>query len=202
MLELTGIEKFKDDLGKSINQIESTKTDLLKITDNLTKQSGESLKSLNGEINAKSEEIIKSIHSNQRKLLDQIKNFDSNPSKKLIDQSLVETQKMQLKIAEANVLLETENVDIDQLKLFLKEFTIQNEKLASLNESIKKSNSTGTYIYQLDSKSSKLPDDIIGKICEKKVEPVKVKPSEKIQKLVYISNDPFTYTPPLAKQVN
>ena len=201
LLELSS-NKIKDDCEKAINQIESTKTHLKTVKENKAKQNGEHFKVLNGEINAKSEEIIKSIHSNQRKLLDQIKNFDSNPSKKLIDQSLVETQKMQLKIAEANVLLETENVDIDQLKLFLKEFTIQNEKLASLNESIKKSNSTGTYIYQLDSKSSKLPDDIIGKICEKKVEPVKVKPSEKIQKLVYISNDPFTYTPPLAKQVN
>jgi hypothetical protein len=198
MLELTGIDYFKDELGKSINQIEATKSDLLKLTDSKVKQSGENLKKLNAEINAKSEEIIKCIHSNQRKLLDQIKNFDSKPIEQLNDHLQCEKIKMELKISEAYVLLDNKDLDINHLADFLKEFTLQNEKLAALNERINGSN-LGC-IHELDSKSSKLPADIIGKITEKKFEPIKEKTNENKQK-ISISNDPFSYYPPLAKQV-
>ena len=68
-------EKLRIELEQATVKTESLKNKLNEIYESKLKENSEKFKALNGQLNAKTEEIIMMIHAKQRKLLDQVKSL-------------------------------------------------------------------------------------------------------------------------------
>ena len=134
LYEASGVGGSMKNLEASITQAEKLNNELKAAYETKVKGKADLTKSLNGQINAKSEKIIKPLNTNQRKLLNQVNEICENINKRFTTEVTNHAEKLQAKISEAKLLLNSGELTQETLNDFIQKFVTEREEFTRLVE--------------------------------------------------------------------